>query len=119
MAIKDIQARLDKKVEEQAEKDFRDAIREARKILLPFFDAVKCTDYRGNGELDELIENFAKTTRVSKYGDMYLCEGMKVPSSYIRMKQAEASKEFIESVERLKTQMDDIQGQIDYMTEDS
>ena len=117
MAIKDIQARLDKKVEEQAEKDFRDAVRDVRKLLLPFFEAVKYTEYRAATELDELQRNFAETTRVNEYGDLYIAEGMKVPGCYIRMKQAEASRKFIESVERLQTQLDDLQGQVDYLAE--
>ena len=108
MAMKDIQATIDKRVEEQATKDFDEAKKQARKLLAPFFEAVKFSDYRSDGELEHMQEEFAKTTHIGKYNDLYICNDMAVPGCYVRMKQAEAAKEFIEKVESLQEQIDDL-----------
>jgi len=108
MAINDIQARLDKKVEEQANRDFKKAIQQAEQILTPFFKPVETSAFCGKNELAELQEAFKKCASIGRYGSVYLCREMTVPMCYIHMKKAEASKEFIEKVNNLQDQINEL-----------
>jgi hypothetical protein len=112
MALKDIQARLDEKVTKQAEKDFAEAKKQASKILEPFIEALKYTDCRQPGELEAYQEEFAKHTRISNYGDLLICDHMGPPKAYVRLKQAEASKEFIDKVSSLQDQIDELYSEV-------
>lgn len=108
MAIKDIQARLDEKVKAHAERDFKKAIQQAEQLLEPFFKPVESQTFSSPAELVKLQGAFNTGSRIGKYGSVYLCRDMSVPECYIQKKRSEASKEFIEKVESLQEQIDEL-----------
>ena len=112
MALKDIQARLDEKVSKQAEKDFAEAKKQARKILEPFIEALKYTDCRQPGELEAYQEEFAKHTRIGNYGDLLMCDSMGPPKAYVRMMQSKASDAFLKKIDSLQDQIDELYSKV-------
>jgi len=109
MEVNDIQARLNKKVAEQAQNDFKEALNQCTKLLQPFFKPV---EYASDEEKVAVQTAFNVGTKISSYGNVYLCNNMDVPAAYVARKQAEASKEFIDKVEELQAQVEDLYNQV-------
>lgn len=109
MEVKDIQARINKQVADQAQEDFKEAVHQCVKLLTPFFEPVK---YTNEEERTAVCAAFNAGTKISAYGNVYICSDMDVPAAYVLMKQNEASAEFIERVKHLQEQVDDLYNQV-------
>lgn len=113
MTPESIQSRLDKQAETQAKKDFAEACRQAANLLRPFFEPLKYTDLRTANEVEEVRQAFSASTRITNYYDVLVASDMPVPKAYVRRKQVEASKAFIEKVEALQYQLDELYGGVE------
>ena len=105
--ITDIQGKINEQAEEQARKDWKEALQKASKLIEPF--VVPGNDTRGAVEkiLKEIGE---KSIYASNNYGVILGYEMKVPESYVKFKQDKASEEFIKKVNGLQDQIDELNG---------
>lgn len=104
----DIQEKINEAVRKQAKTDWQSALSKAGEILKPFV-------VNGNSQRSE-IENLLKEIGgKSIYGNnsqLYFGYEMEVPESYVKFKQDKASEEFIQKVNELQSQIDELSEQM-------
>lgn len=105
MAIKDIQARLDKAVEQRCEKEFKKAVDQCYKLMKPFYEPMQWPAYHCNKEV--IAKQFAEGFKFDS-GYIVLFDKMSVPEAYIKQQQDKESDEFIKKVQLLRQDVDQL-----------
>ncbi len=113
MGMISIQSKLDEMTEQQAAADFKRATQQAYALLAPFFEPLQYTEYRSEENIDKCNAMLTDMFNITKHGRMYLKDdGLSVPDVYVADKKRKASLEFIDKVEKLQEQIDELYGSV-------